>query len=1519
MGLNQRISLIFSAENKGDAAFNAVIHQLGSVSKGADTTSARLLAMARNSDALAASNERLALMSQKLGAFKIDTAAIASGAASYDKLTQAQQRLTLARAEGQKVLDGYSASAKAFAKVEADLAATQAKLVLAKSRLSDVDFSVNAAADPVTGIGRVSRARDVLDTARAQQTVAMQRIAKSPKMTQDERDAIAGAAADKVAAAEAKVTAELEAQRLIERQQVEAESRILDLYQQEVVLKGQLTGIGQLQIDQALEQERAQGRIMAAEISIRDTKTQQLAIEQGITAEQRRQDQLTAEQKALTAAPSKLPLLLTAGGTAAAVTAFVGYEASKTALGFQSTEAQLAAATNRPLSDITNIGNAALAFQKTGKSQFSASQVLQGTVRQLTVPLPADVIKAILPQEAQVAGIFKQTDLTSVATALNAEIGFLGKGKNTTAGDINRALQSFTATEQSTQADPGEVIKALPTLFSGLKGSGIQSNDALGLETGLVNATGISPQRIATWLGQLVKTSILNPNPNARKIAAQLPGLDGMFGQQGLAAFGNNPFAYLQNISDAVGTGPNRNQLIQQLLGGSLGGGGIVAARAFENITSGNTLQTAAGLSDKFANSQGSIGTGTTRLLEGEQQKLIGTGHKLEKQFIDLGTAINTIAIPAINDLALGISGAVDSVQAFGTGLDDWLKHHDPTGLIPKQVKDAASSAWNAIPGAAKVVAVVGGIPTLVIGATAAPGYIAGKAVYDKLTGTGAANAVGGFIGPIASGTANALGSTVNGVADLAQGKLSWNYFGANAKSFLTGMSANDFLTTPAPAKPVPVTIASIHPSAADQGQNLVPQRFILAADTQAEILARNTQIAANVLAGQNRTKNFNANLANFTGDIAGINAGTISMSTQDVQKFAHKLLAELKVPTVVANLGKAVANRDTMTIERDVQKLINIRNLDAANIKYNTAVTEQATIAGQTTNLAKNQAATENVYQQQLALIQAEKQAGTLKGKDIDTANQGALNAKNAGLLADITAPMNDAQARLQLAINNRSGIGAAAARVNQFTTMQAALPGGLTPAEAQLQTQATNLAAIQGPLADAQQALANAQSSGIGIGKARDAVVALLRKEAGPNVRGISLAALNAEIAQIDVTDLQKPLQDAQDAMTLAVQTGVGIGAAQAKLSSLLTTQARATHESAAALALQQAQLIGQGLQRPLAEAQAALTIAQNTGVGIGGAESNFLNLSAASAKAAGQTPGQIRVASDQTKAQDLQIALAQAQARLLRAQETGKGLVQANNDVATLMNEIAPLTGQGGAVLQNATDARNLQNLQGPLAKAQARLTLAQQNGTGIADATTKYFNLLAQEQAIPGGPSADQNELTRRSTIGQNLSIRESAAQANLSLAQGTGFGIDQAEKALAAVYKEEAKNHLISSEQLKLDLFQLHQTVANVLQPGPQLIRPTAPNDDLTVQFGGSRSRISTTAGPSSVLEKMLAVLEAQHQADERTIQWQGQEIKELRLGNGHLASIDAKTAPPPTKQKPAAGSNLPLSSYRVST
>lgn len=1559
MGLNQKISLILSAEDKGGAAFNAFLNGITGIGRGSDLAAAKTLALSRNTDALASSYERAALASQKLARYQVDTQAIAAGGASFDKVTLAQQRHTLAMAQAQKVMDGYSASAKAFAKAEADLESTQSRLLKTQEALGRATAVANVAP------GRVQRAQAAVTTAEAQRQVAYQKVAASPTMTPEAQLALTSAAEDKVAAAQAKVTTEVLAQRKAEEDVAAIEGRVIALYDKKIAQQEALNGLGQLQVDQGLEREAIEIRVAAAANAVKDAKIQQLALEHAVADEQRKQTALLAEQKTLSAKPSIMPLALTGISTAAAVAGFIGYKASKDALAFQSTEAQLAAQTNTPTAEMTQVGNAALQFLKSGKSQFSGPQLLQGTVLELATQLPASVIKQVLPEEAQVAGVFKQPDLSSIATAINAEIGFLGTGSKTTAATIKQNLQSFTLAEQNTRANPGDVINALPQLFSGLKGSGISSTDALGLESGLVNATGISPQRIATWLGQLVKNAILKPNPQAVTLANQI-GLQGMFGQAGLEAFGNNPFTYLQKISDEVGTGPNRNQMIQQLLGGSLGGGGIVAARAFQNLTTGTTMQDSAALADKFAHASGVIGTATTRLLDGEQQKLIGTGHKLEKQFIDLGTAINQQAIPAIVAMALELSAGVDAIQKFATGLDDWVKHHDPTHLIPKQVRDAAGSVWDSIPGLLKPAA----LTSPAVDILTAP-ILAAKVIADRtgLTNSGAAHAVENAGGTFIRANGQMLGTLPNAINNLLIGQDT--DIVTFADRIKAQQKAQQAAIQEAAAPPPPVL-----ENAGGKGNLVFNTEMRSAEANRATEIAANTARDATVLQGKNvLTPLFQTNFQNFKNDVAGSLAGTNNMTVEQFADFGRKLIAEMHSTGVAANLTGKVMSADTATINADIIKVTNQKNLDAANIAYNNAVTQQALTSQETANLSANQAATEAVYQKQLALIQAQYQAGTLKGKDLATAQQGAVNTRNQGFLGDITAPLADAQAQLQLAINAGAGIAAAKNRVNSLISLQGSTQGGPTAAETQLSLEQSNVTALQGPLNDAQAALAQAQQSGIGIIKARNALVALLRKEAGPGFHGISQATLLADIAQIDVTDLQKPMQDAQDALALAVKTGIGIGAAQKKVADLLVKQAKATHASAASLALQQSSLDAQALSRPLAEAQAALSLAQNTGVGIGAAETSFLNISDRAAKDAGQGPNQVQLLHNQTKLQDIAkpLALAQdrlallqktggntaaaqatyfalldqqaaipgapdkyaiqaskldtqlqdlqgpyteAQARLTLAQETGVGLAKAQADVAKFMNKIARLQGLGPASRQVQNDQQQLAELQTPLALAQARLTLAQQNGVGVAKATQALFALFAKEQAIPGGPSAAQSELNRRAVIAQNLQGPAADAQANLTLAQSTGFGLPAAEKQLADIYRQEAADHVISAAQLKLDLYQLHQSTYNVRTPGPQLIRPTLPTDDLTVSFMSSASRISSTA-QSSVLEKQLAVLEAMHQADQRTIAWQAQEIKELRINGGHLASIDAKTPPPP-KHHSSSGSNIPLASLRVS-
>lgn len=995
MGLNQKISLVLSADDKTGTAFRGVIGNLGNLGKGMGAVSSRAAALAKVSDQLAAANSRLASATGKSSLYT-------QTASGIDKVSLAQQRSTLAVLENQRAVDRLSTSLKQQLALEGQIAQNALRTTTLSNTRNRLQRQVAPGGDLSQNLTVASRR--VTGSQMALQIAVNDVAKKGANATPADALKLYTANTNLKQANVALRDSTLALSDANEKLQV-TEEQLNITNQAGLDLKARMLTADQLAVDMDIEATGAKIRLKAAQLSENETVLAgALALDAQATA-QARVNALQEEKKLASRAPSLVPAVLTGLGAAATIAGFVGFESSKKALDFQSTEAQLAAQTNTPLSTVKQVGNATLGFAAGGQSQFDATTVLKGSVLDLATQLPASVIKAVLPNEARVAGIFKQPDLSSIATAINAEIGFLGTGKNTTSGTINKQLQGFTLAEQNTRANPGDVINALPQLFSGLKGSGISSSDALGLESGLVNATGISPQRIATWLGQLTKTAILKPNPQAIALANQI-GLKGMFGQAGLAKFGNDPFAYLQNISDQVGTGPNRNAMIQQLLGGSLGGGGIVAARAFQNLTSGSTLRDAASLSDQYANASGTVGTATTRLLSGEQQKLTGDTNRLGKQMIDLGTGINTIVIPALDALAVSASNGVDSIEAFSTGLSDWLKHHDPTALIPKQVKDVASSFWNNIPGILKFPLVANPVSAMVFGTTAVAAKTAQEA-YDHIPG------VKQFI----NANGDALGTLANQTAALLQGR-------GSIPSFITSRFGVPQLKGSGMEGGAGKSGSLYLPSAADQGQNLVPQRFILGNDTHAAIIAANTARNAQVLQAKVIGDNFKTNFQGYQNNVAGINAGTLNVSTGDMQKYAASLLKELQNPIVKNQLGPKAVLADTGTINRELLQLEHKRNMEAADLSYQNAVAQQQNVAQETTNIAKNDAAAKDVYAKQLASLGAQFINGKITSQQLATGGTLAHIQENKDFVAALQPALAEAQAKLSLSQGTGLGV---------------------------------------------------------------------------------------------------------------------------------------------------------------------------------------------------------------------------------------------------------------------------------------------------------------------------------------------------------------------------------------------------------------------------------------------------------------------------------------------------------------
>jgi hypothetical protein len=1114
MGLNQRISLILSAEDKGQAAFSSFLKGITGLGEGSEKTRLLLLKQMQVSNDLAVAQQNLAIADQKLidsttrialanDRATLSTKAYNNAIASQKTLTEANAAVQDKMFQQQLKIDRAQKSLADKRKVATVVAPYNVETSLRRAaNAQQSDYALQEAIVRNRGVSPIKVATASAELSAAQASgmdevayeALQQRHVANGILLDDQLRLTKSSAV--LATADGGVVRALMAQNAANRAVSDSSVTLLAQQQIGVDLTNSQVTAGQLLATQTAEATVLKTKETEAILANNTARIAQLTNVRDANVAENTNNKLLAEQALLnkkTTAGGYAQNVAGAGlKTVAGAGAILLVEASKKASQFTSTEAQVAAATGTPLKDVQEIGQAILASVATGKSQYSTTQLLQGAVVPLNLQLTPDVVSAIVPVMAKAASVVKSPDMSSISQAVIAQVGYLGKHKLTTANDINQFLSTDVMAENRTGASPGAVIAAIPSLLAGINQSGIGANvlgmnQAMGLQTELVNASGVSPQKVSTWIGQMVRSAITKPNPQATAYAKSL-GISQDFGSAAFRATGSNIFTYLQNLSNDI-SGPHKGEIAQRLLGGGMGGSGILAAKAFLNLTAGTNLERAAGFTDEFNKSQGVITQDTNALLQGQQQQQIGLLNKFNGDLVNLGIQINEKVVPTLLKMGdIGVQAMTDVLNsgkktkdnpAGGDMMDTLLAYitpgtksfifNDPSGANARNASATGEKGSGFIPSLGNFVRRIldtGGGST---------GFTLQDFGLGSITAAQAHTAI--------VQQAHIVAQRGMGLQIQQQSALEHNRLYPNDLVPVPGVtSAQGSVVTATPTgikstpvKPVvDVHIASVAPhiNVANEafGQaiggrgNLVfntnqrsaaaynslldtPNVYSQAArERVAQTKVATTALNAAFMANQqsiDAVAAFRKDYKTYNTIVAGISVGTNDTSSTQLAKLRDKLFKELGSLPVQVGLGpgaKGVTATDAYTIQAGYLKTVFTRQLNAANIELSNAQARQSALAQSNASLAAQDAAAVTVYNKQLALIAVEEKTGQLKKTDATTARLVAKTTEQTTLGTNLAPLLAEAQAKLSLAQATGLGIPNAEKDVAKILREQAA-----------------------------------------------------------------------------------------------------------------------------------------------------------------------------------------------------------------------------------------------------------------------------------------------------------------------------------------------------------------------------------------------------------------------------------------------------------------------------------------------
>lgn len=1003
MSLNQQVALILTSKDATKTGFDSAVRGLLGLGGQAQKTQQALVAYQKISNSLALTIRDVGIKSDIT-------------ASSNNKLALAQQRYNLSVQQGIALSQKQAAMTAQAARENLVLAEANTKLQASEIAL---DRARNNKANALVTQRRATRAFNSAGaTLATTNTPAANEAFLRAEEDLEKAKRNTAIATDNLTLSEDKL-------QVVQLQQIESIERIQSL-----------NSLTMQQNNQMIAQNI---RVAASQQAVTDTKTAQnaasLAESRARNTEANLRTDLTGAAAAArpgafgslaAAATGPVGLAAITTGIAASI---VGVMSSKAATAFQGTEVQVAAQTNTPLKDVIATGNAALKYAQTGKSLFSPSQEVQGSLLLDSLHLSQSVVTSLIKPLAQSSAIIKAPNEDLIGKALVTMIGQNG-GASTTTGQAKGFLNQIVGAEQNVPAPPSALTAAIPKLFASTSGAGISSQDLLAMEVQLTRATGASPSVTAGWIGQLVRASIIKPTPAAVKLAS---GLGLSLGKKAFDAVGDNPEVYFSRLMAGIQNDP---QLAAVLFSGGGGGSGINAMKAAQGLALNGGWAKTAQLSDQFAKSGGVLGNAASTLQLGIQQQEAELGNRFNADLIKIGQTINDKVMPSLLALAEGALSAGEGLVGVAGGAGGWIDKHIPGGTA-KLFQDAflaipgnPVAAYKAISGISNAIAAASstGPTPLQLNANRGlnvPTSNSQGGVYDFRTHKyvypgGRSTPLTPGISPIYDRFNQAI-STPR-FAETPFAGTSGGLPGFNNLGFLVGKQQGvDRNQTPDNSHGIGGLISLIGRGASALGG--INPGAVLGNITQAAKIADYEQ-------GAEALKKFNAALAQFNVD-----ASASSPNLNKLNNEANALKKMLKDPALGGPTGLLTGKQittDEGKLDRITTKLSQDKAVNAANVNYNAAVIFAQSVSDQGLGWKTADAAATKVYNTAVALAVAQQKAGQLpKGETLETLKNKAKNTELTSFGQNLQKPMAEAQAGLSLAQATGTGIAGAQAAV--------------------------------------------------------------------------------------------------------------------------------------------------------------------------------------------------------------------------------------------------------------------------------------------------------------------------------------------------------------------------------------------------------------------------------------------------------------------------------------------------------
>lgn len=313
--------------------------------------------------------------------------------------------------------------------------------------------------------------------------------------------------------------------------------------------------------------------------------------------------------------------------------------AAKDAAAFTSAEAQVAANTGVPLSQVRGAGESALNLAASGKSPINATADVQGLLYAYSAQIAPSVIKQALPLFAQVAGIQGQptTDL-AVNAITDLQAAFGGGGKSATLQSLTYFADMLEKSEQVGKVPPG----AIAGIVSKFAPSAILSHESLPDTLAAISKmtdSGASAQLASTYLTSLNTSLFLKPTATTQKIAANY-GIElgaNAVKDQG----GGSLFQYLDLIKQRVP---------EALLGQFLSNARSIKGFGLLDLAQGGEggLQFSAGLANANRASGGTTAQQFAVSQQGVMQQLADTSARFHADMTTVGTYLLKDVLPPL-------------------------------------------------------------------------------------------------------------------------------------------------------------------------------------------------------------------------------------------------------------------------------------------------------------------------------------------------------------------------------------------------------------------------------------------------------------------------------------------------------------------------------------------------------------------------------------------------------------------------------------------------------------------------------------------------------------------------------------------------------------------------------------------------------------------------------------------------------------------------------------------------------